>query len=347
MNYVGFPIAGFLAAILVLFPLPRLIRAYNIAGIALVFWIFQYCIIISVNTIIWSGNVDDSAPTWCKLSNKFRDVAPIAVTSATLCISKHLEFISSGRAVTSSLLQRYRKSFELVMCIAVPCLWMFLIYCFQIYNYYIIEDFGCYEGLFPSVVTLVILCVPPLLQCAATLVYGGITVRHLLRRRALNKFLTPFLTSRDPSLSSSHTFRLFALSILLGIPITIWMATELQALTAGVARPLASWKVIHQDDGEVNTIPRSSLTPDHFRSLMLRWWAIPAEAFTFFILFATSRDVLAEYHKIWVWFMTAVLERPAPEEWKWMRTKSETLRIPMFSTTATIQDPKSQLPEPK
>lgn len=67
MNYVGFPIAGFLAAILVLFPLPRLIRAHNIAGIALVFWIFQYCIIISVNTIIWAGNSDNSAPTWCKL----------------------------------------------------------------------------------------------------------------------------------------------------------------------------------------------------------------------------------------------------------------------------------------
>jgi pheromone a factor receptor len=187
------------------------------------------------------------------------------------------------------------------------------------------------------VVTLVILCVPPLLQCAATLVYGctqalfffpfppltrssGITVRHLLRHRASNKFLTPFLTSRDPSLSSSHTLRLFALSILLGITITIWMATELQEV---ITRPerLASWKVIHETDGNILTLSRSMLMPVHFRSLMIRWWAIPAESYTFFILFATSRDVLAEYHKIWVWFKTAVLKRPAPEEWKWMRTK--------------------------
>lgn len=154
---------------------------------------------------------------------------------------------------------------------------------------------------------------------------SGITVHHLLRHRALHKFLTPFLTSRDPSLSSSHTLRLFALSILLGIPITIWMATELQEVTTDGSERMVSWKVIHENDGQIYTFSRNMLTPDHFRSLMLRWWAIPAEAFTFFILFATSRDVLAEYHKMWVWFKVTVLKQPAPQGgmWKWSKTKSE------------------------
>jgi hypothetical protein len=101
------------------------------------------------------------------------------------------------------------------------------------------------------------------------------------------------------------------------------MATELQEVTTDGSQPLASWKGIHQDDGEVYTFPRSTVTPNLFRSLMIRWWAIPAEAYIFFILFATSRDVLAEYHKFWVWFKTTVLKRPAPDEWKWMKTRSE------------------------
>jgi len=84
----------------------------------------------------------------------------------------------------------------------------------------------------------------------------------------------------------------------------------------GVAEPLASWKVINQHDGEVSTLSTSMLTLDVLRFLMIRWWGIPADS-------SSSQDVLAEYHRIWVWFKTAVLKRLAPEEWNWMKTRSE------------------------
>jgi len=84
MRYPEFPVFGFLAAALVLIPLPRLVRAGNIAGIALVFWIFQDCLVIAINTLIWSGNVRNSAPAWCELGElSWLLTVPLLICSAS------------------------------------------------------------------------------------------------------------------------------------------------------------------------------------------------------------------------------------------------------------------------
>ena len=67
MLYPELPIGGFLAAALVLVPLPRQIRARNIATIALVFWFFEQCLVSAINAIIWAGNVNNPVPHWCDI----------------------------------------------------------------------------------------------------------------------------------------------------------------------------------------------------------------------------------------------------------------------------------------
>jgi hypothetical protein len=62
---------GIIAAILVLIPLPRQIRARNVATIAMTFWFFQHCLISGIDAIVWAGNVNDSAPAWCEISEEF------------------------------------------------------------------------------------------------------------------------------------------------------------------------------------------------------------------------------------------------------------------------------------
>src|SRR6202034_1426131 len=107
---------GIIAAILVLIPLPRQIRARNVATIAMSLWFFEHCLIAGINAIVWAGNVNDSAPVWCEISEAFCDIfnrraliqdirsvsylrngVGIALPAATLCICKHLEYLSSGR----------------------------------------------------------------------------------------------------------------------------------------------------------------------------------------------------------------------------------------------------------
>ena len=70
-RYPELPALGISAAILVLIPLPRQIRARNIASIAIIFWFFEHCLVSGINAIVWAGNVNDSAPSWCDLSEAF------------------------------------------------------------------------------------------------------------------------------------------------------------------------------------------------------------------------------------------------------------------------------------
>jgi Pheromone A receptor len=136
---------GIIAAILVLIPLPRQIRARNVATIAMIFWFFEHCLVSGVNAIVWAGNVNDSAPAWCEISEAFcvifyrraliedmrsamylRNGEYIAFPAATLCICKHLEYASSGRPIHLDKRQWRRACFELFMCVVLPGLWMLL-----------------------------------------------------------------------------------------------------------------------------------------------------------------------------------------------------------------------------
>ena len=62
MQYPELPVVAFLAAFLVLVPLPLHWRARNIATLALIFWLFITDVIYGVNAIVWAGNVDDPIP---------------------------------------------------------------------------------------------------------------------------------------------------------------------------------------------------------------------------------------------------------------------------------------------
>jgi pheromone a factor receptor len=139
--FPSYTIAGFIAAVLVLIPLPRQIRAGNIATMAMTFWFFQHCLATSVNTVVWRGNVIDVAPAWCDISeyctctiylcsfraaSTLRNGVVIALPACTLCVCKHLEFISSRRPITTLNLQLRRTIFELVMCVGLPALWIFI-----------------------------------------------------------------------------------------------------------------------------------------------------------------------------------------------------------------------------
>jgi hypothetical protein len=72
MLYPQLPAFGLIAALLVLIPLPRQIRARNIATISLTWWFFGSCLIASVNAIVWAGNVNDPIPVWCDISKLLR-----------------------------------------------------------------------------------------------------------------------------------------------------------------------------------------------------------------------------------------------------------------------------------
>ena len=68
MRYPEFPVGAFLAAILVLIPLPAHWRSRNVATMSIIAWLFVMDIVYGVNTIVWDGNVFKRLLVWCDIS---------------------------------------------------------------------------------------------------------------------------------------------------------------------------------------------------------------------------------------------------------------------------------------
>lgn len=68
MEHPELPIFSFLAALLVLIPLPWHWRARNIATLSIIVWLFLVDIIYGVNSLIWAGNSRATALVWCDVS---------------------------------------------------------------------------------------------------------------------------------------------------------------------------------------------------------------------------------------------------------------------------------------
>lgn len=138
-----FPFVAFLAAVLVLIPLPWHWRAGNVATLAITAWLFVVNIIYGVDAIIWGNNVNIVIPVWCDISEciLFASAAIVLTLSATkiligsnislaaanMCVCIHLEQVSSGRLVMITRShKRRRQIFEAIMCYLVPIVWMAL-----------------------------------------------------------------------------------------------------------------------------------------------------------------------------------------------------------------------------
>ncbi|KXN83187.1 Pheromone B beta 1 receptor [Leucoagaricus sp. SymC.cos] len=125
MRYPERPIFTFLAAVLVLIPLPWHWRARNIATVSLITWLFVVNVIYCINSIIWAGNVRNIAPAWCDITTKIVIGASHALPTSTMCICKHLEAVSSTRKIAFDHFGRIRRiAFESVICFGVPVLLM-------------------------------------------------------------------------------------------------------------------------------------------------------------------------------------------------------------------------------
>ena len=67
MSPVPQALASFLAAVLVVIPLPSHWRARNIPTISLIFWLATLNIAHGVNVIIWWGSVQIKLLVWCDI----------------------------------------------------------------------------------------------------------------------------------------------------------------------------------------------------------------------------------------------------------------------------------------
>jgi pheromone a factor receptor len=61
------PVAAFVAAVLLLVPLPSHIQARNIPTVSIMLWLFLINVAHGVNTIVWANNARIQLVTWCDI----------------------------------------------------------------------------------------------------------------------------------------------------------------------------------------------------------------------------------------------------------------------------------------
>jgi len=141
----------------------------------------------------------------------------------------------------------------------------------------------------------------------------GFACHHLIINHRMDAtILGSHLMSRDSLLSSVQYYRLMVMSMILGIWSIGWTSFVLRCVILTGNYPLPNWKAIHSDDSTVYEFPTMALTPESISSLLALWWSTPGSAYLYFLLFGTSREVLSDYRKFWVWFRTRALRQMAP-----------------------------------
>lgn len=151
MSPVARALSSFLAALLVLVPLPWHWRARNIPTLSLIVWLFLLNITHGVNVIEWYDNVDVKLEIWCDISTFWSSLASsatsgnpwptvsklviganMAIPAACFCLAMRLEGIAAVRSVKTTSDDKRRKLLvDLAICVGAPIVQMALRECFS------------------------------------------------------------------------------------------------------------------------------------------------------------------------------------------------------------------------
>nr|VWO99368.1 Pheromone receptor CPRa1p [Ganoderma boninense] len=299
-TYPLFPLSAFLGFVLALVPFPWHLQAWNAGTCIFMVWASCASLIQFVDSLVWRGNMINSAPVWCDISTKFLIGAGVGIPAASACISRRLYKIASTSYVTVSARER-RKALciDIAIGVGIPMIVMALHYVVQGHRFNILQDIGCVPTIYntPPAYPLVYMW-PPLLACIS-FVYSGLTLRAFWIRRM--QFRDIIATSK--SMTVSRYFRLLLLAcidMVFNVPLTVlnmWINNDGVRMDQWV-----SWSNTHYQFSHVQQIPafiwRSNL-PFHVSAELGRW-IFPCCGLIFFMLFGFAEEARRHY-STWFW----------------------------------------------
>ncbi|KAH7924990.1 fungal pheromone STE3G-protein-coupled receptor [Leucogyrophana mollusca] len=301
-----FPPIAFLAALLLLLPLPWHWRARNVATLSMILWLFVINVVYGVDAIIWGNNVNIVIPVWCDITSKIIIGANFALPSACLCVCIHLERVASVRqAQTTHSDKRRRQIFEAIMCFGLPILFMGLHYIVQGHRFDIIEEYGCRPTTYVSIPAVFLIWVPPLLLATLSLGFAAAAFVHFMRRRIT--FARHLESSRN-GLTTTRYFRLMLMAVvemvwnILVTSYTLWFSML-------GARPWTNWDDVHSNFSRIDLYATAFTPQIVITNYYVVWWVVPASTFIFVAFFAFGKDAVDEYKACFVWFRRTVLRQ--------------------------------------
>ncbi|KAJ6542945.1 GPCR fungal pheromone mating factor, partial [Mycena capillaripes] len=294
---------AFLASALVLVPLPWHCRARSIPTLSIISWLFVLNLSYGINAVIWAGNANIALPIWCDIVTKIKIGATFALPSSCLCLALQLHAISSLKTPGRG---RWGVAVDVTLCYGLPVLFMALHYVVQGHRFDIIEDFGCRPAVYISLLSLLLVDLPPAIASFLALVYCGLALFHFLRRRIA---FTQKMDASDSILTTSRYIRLMSMTTVLGTWNAIIISLGLWATYGEGLRPWTSWSDVHSNFSRIQTYRLTDI-PDGLLGLTyLLWAAVPISSLFFFSFFAFGDDAMKEYRNLLRWTSKSVLRQ--------------------------------------
>ncbi|KAG8835259.1 a-factor receptor [Serendipita sp. 399] len=298
MRELPFVVACGLSLALLILPAPWHIKARNSGTLIFIFWAFLGNLIYLVNAIVWSNNVRNPAPVWCDISSKLYIGFNVALPCASLCIQRRLYKITRVSNVTLTTTQKRRDIYiDMAVGLGFPALIMALHYVVQGHRFDIMEDYGCWPSIYPSVAAYILILPWPWIISAISIVYSVLVVRAFLQRRST---FNELLKSHSTSLSVNRYIRLMALAsieVLFVFPISLYI--YVRNVIKVPPRPWVSWGYVHSNFSRVGYISRFllDLQPETAVLMKLSRWCMPFSAILFFLFFGMASETRKQYRR--------------------------------------------------
>ncbi|KAG1809285.1 GPCR fungal pheromone mating factor [Suillus variegatus] len=278
------PILSFISAALVLFPLPWYCRAGNIAAMSIGMWLFVVNTINAIDALQWTGAYQIPFLFWCDITSALVTAVNVAIPAACLCICIHLERMASFCQTSASVTKRRRILLECLMCFGVPLVYAALHIIVQPRRFDVYENFGCRSAIYPTVVALFVVWIPPLALSFLTIFFSfaGITWRHFLLHGVQFSRTRP-----SSSLTSGAYIRLVSMAV---SEVICTIAATAVAMSFNLSSGLAPWADFTRDLAEVSSFS-SAATPKSITAMLITEWGIMvAQSFFFIGLFVLGGE---------------------------------------------------------
>ncbi|KAF8439985.1 GPCR fungal pheromone mating factor [Boletus edulis BED1] len=285
--YPEIHVLSFISAALSLAPLIWYFRARNIAAVAIGMWLSVTNLTYAIDALVWAGDADIRASVWCDISTSLITGSHIALPAACLSICVHLERLACFCQTSTPQAKRRRITFECLMCFGLPLLYIALHLVVQPRRFDLFYGFGCRPATFPTIATIFLVMIPPLLLTVATIVCAGIAWRQFLVHGV------QFYGKRGSI--SSLTRNLYLRLVGMALLEAVLSAALIAVVMWGVLSPgLAPIRYMSRNLSEVLVRGPEAITNTVQIVLVIEWSMAVVQSIVFFGLFACRMDVVRD-----------------------------------------------------
>ncbi|KAL1689496.1 pheromone A receptor-domain-containing protein [Schizophyllum commune] len=280
-----FPVFSFLSVCILLVALPFKRFRRNIPSTCLLLWLLAWNVIHAVNAVMWAGNAGVRALPWCDLVTKVMLAALMGVAGCALCMLRVLEFLASARNPGPNA-RRNTVSIEVLFCIVIPVIYMLLHFIVQDQRFAIAADIGCVASIHSSSPSLILMWLPPAIECVAAFALSCIAVHHATRLPST--LLDEHLSTRTP-ISSGLLLRNLCFA---STACSLVVIAILFGVFSPTVVPWGSWAAVHAHMSEAKVIHGSEA-----QAAEVMWWIAPVVTFLWllcFVAFGSERREIVE-----------------------------------------------------